>query len=163
MKSSAAPAFGMGLGNHIFGNVCSEQGLEDEQDEPTSTADDDLSSEEEDSNTEDELVTAMASSTLDTSEWATAPAYTSLYLSTFSEYLPKPKTSKVPSAENVEAEHENGKQSKDASWAMEGYENSLETDHVFDRFSQRVEYQSDQCVRYVTLPFQTRSQTYFYK
>ncbi|KAK7679486.1 hypothetical protein QCA50_017540 [Cerrena zonata] len=158
MKSSAgAPSFGMGLGNQIFGNV-SADGPEDEQDEPSSAADDDSSSEDEDSSgSEDELVTAMASSTLDTSEWATAPAYTSLYLSTFSEYLPKQKTPKVPSADDVEAEHENGKQPKDVSWAMEGYENSLETDHVFDRFSQRVEYQSDQCVRYdmggTPLPF----------
>ena len=157
MKSPAgAPSFGSGFGNQIFGNASSGGPDEEpEQDEPSSSAPDaehssDEDEDEDDSGTDDELITAMASSTLDTSEWATAPAYTTLYLSTFSEYLPKPKASKVPSAEDVEADYEKGKDTKDTSWAMEGYENSLETDHVFDRFSQRVEYQSDQCVRYVT-------------
>lgn len=147
-SSSGAPSFGRQLGNAIFGDVPSEQDPGDELEAaPSSAADDESESEDEDgTETEDELVTAMASSTLDTSEWASAPAYTTLYLSTFSEYLPKPKTAKGPAAEDAEADHEKG---KDTSWAMEGYENSLETDHVFDRFSQRVEYQSDQCVRYV--------------
>ncbi|CAL1714923.1 unnamed protein product [Somion occarium] len=154
MKAPAGtPAFG--LGSHVFSDAPSEP---EPQEEELPAAGREVSSEDEEENDTDEeekLVTALASSTLDSSEWASAPAYPSLYLSTLSEYLPKAKSAKLPSAEDIEAD--DNKKGKDTSWAMEGYENSLETDHVFDRFSQRAEYQGDQCIRYdlggTPLPF----------
>ena len=91
----------------------------------------------------------MASTTLESTPWASAPSYPALYLSTVAEYLPPaPKT-------NVKIEEVNdddeGKKGRDATWAMEGYENSLDVDHAFERFSKRVGYEAEQCVRYVVL------------
>ena len=42
------------------------------------------------------------------------------------------------------------KKDKDISWAKETYEDSLEVDHVFERFTKRVGYEGEQCVRLVT-------------
>jgi pre-rRNA-processing protein TSR4 len=40
-------------------------------------------------------------------------------------------------------------------FAPEGYENSLNTDHVFDRFSSRVSVEPSQCLRCVAASIST--------
>jgi pre-rRNA-processing protein TSR4 len=97
----------------------------------------------------DHLVTAMAATTLENSDWAASPSYSALYLSTVSEYLPpapKTKLSRV-NVEDADADAPTG----GGGWAPEGYENSLDTDHVFDRFSTRVNAEPSQCLRFVLL------------
>ena len=37
--------------------------------------------------------------------------------------------------------------------AMEGYENSLDVDQVFERFVRRVSYEGEQCIRCVSNTF----------
>lgn len=99
---------------------------------------------------EEDLVTAMAATTLATSDWAKAPSYPALYMSTTSEYLPPAPKSNIPVAEEV-LEGVDEKKSKDTSWTLEGYENSLDVDHAFERFSKRVGYEAEQCIRYATV------------
>lgn len=118
------------------------------------------SGEESDEHDEEDLATRMASATLDGSNWASLPAYEPLYLSTISEYLPPVKKVKVPAGEEY-VEEDDGKKSKDTSWALEGYENSIEVDHAFERFTKRVGYEGEQCLRYelggIPLPFSSDS------
>jgi pre-rRNA-processing protein TSR4 len=121
-----------------------------------STAEDKIRSEEDQAepetdevDQEDDLVTAMAATTLENSDWAASPSYSALYLSTVSEYLPpapKTKLSRV-NVEDPDADAPTG----GGGWAPEGYENSLDTDHVFDRFSTRVNAEPSQCLRFVLL------------
>lgn len=91
----------------------------------------------------------MASTSLETSDWAKGPSYPALYLSTTSEYLPPAPKSNVAVADDVPEDGGDGKKSKDASWTLEGYENSLEIDQTFERFSKRVGYEPEQCIRCV--------------
>lgn len=94
---------------------------------------------------DDELVTAMATTTLEDSEWKTTPAYPPMYLSTSAEYLPPaPKPRNSP--EEAILEEADGK-GKEATWGMESYENSLDLDHVFERFMRRVGHHGEQCIR----------------
>lgn len=58
------------------------------------------------------------------------------------EYLPpQPKVPKGLDVEDI----------GEASWVKEKYEHSLELDHVFERFSQRVAIEGKQCIRFVNL------------
>jgi pre-rRNA-processing protein TSR4 len=96
----------------------------------------------------------MASIAITETPWKSAPSYPALYLSTVSEYLPASAKPKLPdTAEVVDPA------GKDVSWISEAYENSMDTDHAFDRFSKRVEAEPEQCVRYdlkgTPLPFQS--------
>ncbi|KDQ61623.1 hypothetical protein JAAARDRAFT_705148 [Jaapia argillacea MUCL 33604] len=140
-----------GLGSQVFGSASpvTKEAIDDGGDD--GSADEDSSSEAE----ERSLITAMASATLETSPWSSAPSYRPLYLSTVSEYLPPPPKTKIPpGAQVVPSEADGG---KDTTWVLEGYENSLEVDHVFERFTKRVGYEGEQCVRYelggIPLPF----------
>lgn len=150
-----------GLGSQVFGaqdseqpeekSIIAEENLEDthlDQEEDSETDENEVDDEE--------LVTAMASSTLEATAWASAPSYPALYLSTVPEYIPPaPKTN--PKIVEVSEHDHDGKTDKDISWAMEGYENSLDVDHAFERFSKRVGYEAEQCIRYelggIPLPF----------
>jgi pre-rRNA-processing protein TSR4 len=96
---------------------------------------------------EEELVTAIAAATLEDSQWLKTPVYKALYLSTCSEYLPPASKSKLPSGVKVEDQDERSGGKDSGGFAPEGYENSLDTDHVFDRFSSRVAHEPEQCVR----------------
>ncbi|KAF8223401.1 hypothetical protein L208DRAFT_1445452, partial [Tricholoma matsutake] len=140
--------FGLGLGDQIFGEIA-----------PTPTQA--VGHDDNDSNSESEsdksLLTAMASATVTDSQWKLAPSYPPLYLSTVSEYLP-PQPKHTLHGPHVTDPAESGeKGSKDISWASEAYEDSLEMDHVFERFTKRVGYEGEQCVRYeldgTPLPF----------
>ncbi|KAJ7623431.1 programmed cell death protein 2 [Roridomyces roridus] len=93
------------------------------------------------SETDEELLTALAATTLEESQWRSAPSYPPIYLSTCSEYLPAQPKLKLPPG--VQTGGGGG-----GSWMSEAYENSLDVDQVFERFTKRVGYEGDQCVRY---------------
>jgi pre-rRNA-processing protein TSR4 len=135
-----------GLGSQIFGAASTEA--------PTSATEvpeAESDGESGESSSDESLITAMASTSLETSPWISAPSYPPLYLSTASEYLPPPPKTKLPAGVHIQdpADDDNGKEGgKNTNWAFEAYENSLEVDHVFDRFTKRVSHEGEQCVRY---------------
>jgi pre-rRNA-processing protein TSR4 len=88
---------------------------------------------------------ALASTTLEDTVWKATPAYEPLYLSTLSEYLPSHSKQKLPA--NVQVVGPDIQDKNDPIWNNESYENSLEIDHVFDRFTKRVANESEQCLR----------------
>ena len=97
---------------------------------------------------DDELLTAIGSVSLADSPWTSAPSYPPIYLSTASEYLPPQPKQKLPAGARISDPFaDDDKRSKDTSWAAEAYENSLELDHVFERFTKRIAYEDQQCVR----------------
>ncbi|KAF5355302.1 hypothetical protein D9758_005987 [Tetrapyrgos nigripes] len=147
IKSFQAPSNPFGLGTQIFGDA-PEPKSEDTSAENVSDSESEAS--------EQSLLTAMASTTLSDSIWRNGPSYPALYLSTTSEYIPPPPKAKVPTKDQVmDSAQDSG--SGDMSWVSEAYENSLDVDNVFDRFSKRVGYEGEQCVRYdlkgIPLPF----------
>ncbi|KAG6810866.1 hypothetical protein H0H92_010022 [Tricholoma furcatifolium] len=164
--SNASPDPNMfGLGAQIFGDnppSTESNDPEPETHEKEDNDDDDAGSDDEPSS-EDELLTAMATATVSESPWKAAPSYPPLYLSTVSEYLPpQPKPKLPPGAEVTDSlDDDDRKGNKDVSWVSEAYEDSLEMDHVFERFTKRVGYEGEQCVRYelngTPLPFSSDS------
>ncbi|KAF8159766.1 programmed cell death protein 2 [Crassisporium funariophilum] len=128
-------------------------------DEPSNDEDDDdVDDASSDSgSSETSLLTAMASTTITESPWRSAPTYPPLYLSTVGEYLPPQPKAKLPKGVQVTELGDEDKKDKDMSWAPETYENSLDLDQVFERFTKRVGYEGEQCVRYdlkgTPLPF----------
>jgi pre-rRNA-processing protein TSR4 len=137
-----------GLGAQIFGDNTSPPAPAEEE-----FADHEYPSDaESDSSTlsEKSLLTALASATITESPWKSAPSYPPLYLSTASEYLPPQSKPKLPpGAQVTDPLDEDGKGGKDISWASEAYEDSLEMDHVFERFTKRIGFEGEQCVRCV--------------
>ncbi|KAJ3555516.1 hypothetical protein NM688_g2531 [Phlebia brevispora] len=154
LNAAGAPnAFG--FGEQIFGSL-STPAISEDKDEVTAEAASDRSADSESDSEDEALITAMASTTLETSEWKNAPTYNSLYMSTVTEYLPPAPKTKLPPEARADAA-DDGAESKSNTWAFEGYENSLDVDHVFERFTKRVGYEGEQCIRYelggVPLPF----------
>ncbi|PCH44397.1 hypothetical protein WOLCODRAFT_123482 [Wolfiporia cocos MD-104 SS10] len=159
MPAAASNPFA--LGDQIFGAAplapVQPQDSAKHQDELEASSDgdrDDDSSEDEGAN---ELADRLASATLDDSlEWSKAPAYDPMYLSTVAEYLPPARKMKIPAGAEI-VEDDEDKKGKDGGWTLEGYENSIEVDHVFERFTKRVGYEGEQCLRYelggTPLPF----------
>lgn len=144
-----------GLGDHVFGQpapTVADPAIEDEPGEASDT--ESVTSE----SSAHSLITAMASTTIDDSPWRAAPSFPPLYLSTTSEYLPPPPKTKIPQGARIEdSADDHPNDGKDVSWAFEPYENSLEVDGVFDRFTKRVSNTGEQCLRYelkgIPLPF----------
>lgn len=149
MKSSHNNPGTFGLGSQIFGGQTdtSSVGPAAQKDDTNESDEDSEDSSPSDDEVADALVTALASTTLEASDWSSAPAYGTLYLSTIAEYLPPAPKPKVPLDAQVNEDEAEGDKSKDASWALEGYENSLDIDHAFERFSKRVGYEGEQCLR----------------
>ena len=104
---------------------------------------------ESDTESDTSLLTALASTTISDSTWKSAPSYPPLYLSTIAEYLPPDSKPKLPKGLEVEEFGEGDKKEKDVSWIKETYEDSLEVDQVFEKFTKRVAVESRQCVRFV--------------
>ena len=129
------------MGGQVFGHVSSAAGNMG----PTTVGDDEH--DQSDSSSERSLLTALASVTIEESPWRCAPSYPPLYLSTVGEYLPPQAKPKVLKGIQVSELEDNDMKDKNVSWAMETYENSLEMDHVFERFTKRVGYEGEQCVR----------------
>ncbi|KAG6864622.1 hypothetical protein C0991_008243 [Blastosporella zonata] len=165
MNASSTPNM-FGIGAQIFGETpppstqSTEPKSEEVKDDEREDENDDRS-DSDDSATDDELLTAVASVTVSESPWKAAPSYPALYLSTVSEYLPPQSKPKLPPGTQVtdplDDDDRKGGKDKDISWASEAYEDSLEMDHVFERFTKRVGYEGEQCVRYelngTPLPF----------
>ncbi|KAJ7090578.1 programmed cell death protein 2 [Mycena crocata] len=131
-----------GLGAQIFGDSApsATAPVEAEGEDQTSDAE---------SDSDEELLTALAATTLEESPWRSAPSYPPFYLSTCSEYLPAQPKLKLPqNVQVVDPPDDSGKGGKDVSWISEAYENSLDVDQVFERFTKRVGFEGDQCVRY---------------
>ncbi|KLO13284.1 hypothetical protein SCHPADRAFT_904351 [Schizopora paradoxa] len=164
--SFGAPA---GLGSQLFGASQQEESPQTEQaadhDDgeeaeapPASDEEPEDEDEEDDSDSEStpSVVEALTSRVSEASPWSKQPGFKPpLYLSTSMEYIPPPpKMPQVPSAEEILDERDRegkGNKSKDEDgWnsAMEGYENSLNMDHVFERFATRTSYEGEQCIRY---------------
>jgi pre-rRNA-processing protein TSR4 len=119
---------------------------------PTSVeedSDNDNDTQSDSASSERSLVTALVSVAIAESPWRCAPSYPPLYLSTVGEYLSPRAKPKVPKGIQVSELGDDEKKDKDVSWATETYENSLEMDHVFERFTERVGYEGEQCVRSV--------------
>lgn len=151
---NAPPAVNMfGIGAQIFGDTPSTSLVEPKPDENDNPENENDHANDDESSSEDELLSVMASVTVVDSPWKAAPSYPPLYLSTVSEYLPPQSKSKPLHETQVtdsldDKDHKGGKD-KDISWASEPYEDSLELDHVFERFTKRVAYEGEQCVRSV--------------
>jgi len=97
------------------------------------------------SDSDESLLTALEAATLSDSPWRTAPAYPPIYLSTEEEYLPVEALHKPPKDVKVEEVDSVG----GVSCTTETYEDSMELDHVFEKFAKRVDCRGEQCVRYV--------------
>ena len=156
MSAPGAPNL-FGLGAQIFGDV-SESSENEKSPDPThpsqEEAEDDDGDDDDDGDSDDgeaedaELVTAMAATSLESSAWKATSAYSSLYLDTVTEYLPPaPKPRLAPGVQVDMKDDDKG--DKDLSWAMEGYENSLDVDHAFERFTKRIASEPEQCIRFV--------------
>ncbi|KAM5532909.1 hypothetical protein V8D89_013461 [Ganoderma adspersum] len=148
-----------GLGSQIFGTPAlgsSESSTLDSRTESPDrngslSASTESESEGEDSEDEDEdaLAAAVQSTSLEDTLWKDAPGYPPLYLSTVSEYLPTPPKVKMPAEATADLDGNRDLRDKGGGgWGMEGYENSMEVDHAFERFSKRVSYEGEQCLRY---------------
>ncbi|KAI0675435.1 programmed cell death protein 2 [Trametes maxima] len=171
----AAPtASPFGLGSQIFGssdaatpNKSTQTGSAERSGSPALESDDggsddadsDSESSDGDADGADVLAASLQATSLEDSPWPAAPSYPPFYLSTVSEYLPPPPKTKVPPAATVDADDDGPTKGKDGTggWDLEGYENSLDVDHAFERFSKRVSYEGEQCLRYerggTPLPF----------
>lgn len=141
-----------GLGAQVFGGAYATpegaaSNAQDHQNPQNSRFDEDEGEDDESSDDDEELLTAMASTTLEDSPWKAAPAYPALYLSTVAEYLPPAPKSRSSPEKAILEEAAEGK-AKDGGWSVEGYEDSMDLDHVFERFSKRVGYLGEQCIRY---------------
>ena len=157
--TSAPNPFGMG--SQIFGGTAAQNNTTDcDADDAVPAAlggsppvsfetdsEDDGDENEDGDDDDDTLAAAFESTSLDDSPWKQSPAYSPLYLSTVSEYLPPPPKVKVPAAATVDPDEDRA--SKDGGgWTLEGYENSIDIDHAFERFSKRVSHEGEQCLRY---------------
>ncbi|TEB21844.1 hypothetical protein FA13DRAFT_1766586 [Coprinellus micaceus] len=146
MKGSTAASNPFGLGAQVFGDISPSPASKSPAFGGPKGEDED--EDEDGSDSEGSLITAMAGTTISESVWKNAPSYPALYLSTLSEYIPaKPKTALPPGVQILDPT-DDGKDGKDTPSVSEPYENSLEIDEVFDKFSKRVEIESEQCVRY---------------
>lgn len=150
MQAGSTPSpFGLRLGDQVFGQAASTVAAPVIENEPEDASDAESINSE---SSEHSLITAMASTTIDDSPWQAAPSFPPIYLSTVSEYLPPPPKTKIPQGARIDdLADEDPKSGKDMNWAFEPYENSLEVDNVFDRFTKRVSNTGEQCLRLVQI------------
>jgi len=143
-----------GLGTQLFGSTNEEGGdggeTSDVPDEPPASETEESDSEEEadpeDEQSEIEVMEAAEASP----EWQTYPSYKPVYLSTESEYVPPVPKAKVKAEKYLDEEDVGeGKKEKGGEWGFEGWEKSVDVDGVFEKFTKRVSYEPEQCVRCV--------------
>jgi len=150
MQTGSTPS-PFGLGDQLFGQPASTVTAPLIKDEPEDASDSESITSE---SSEHSLITAMASATIDDSPWQATPSFPPIYLSTVSEYLPPPPKTKLPQSARIDdLADEDPKDGKDVGWAFEPYENSLEVDNVFDRFTKRVNNTGEQCLRLARIKF----------
>ncbi|KIY73870.1 hypothetical protein CYLTODRAFT_364813 [Cylindrobasidium torrendii FP15055 ss-10] len=150
----AAASNPFSLGNQIFGATGqpeheSHAPIVAEEDSGDVDDVDDGASDTGSDSSEHSLVTALATTTLEDSPWKSAPHYPPQYMSIDAEYIVPETKPKYPSAADVlDAADDANDNDKGTSWKSEAYENSLDIDQIFDRFSKRVQSEPEQCVRY---------------
>lgn len=150
MQAGSTPS-PFGLGDQVFGQPASTVAVPVIEDEPEDASDTESVTSE---SSERSLITAMVSTTIDDSPWQASPYFPPIYLSTVSEYLPPPPKSKIPQSARIDdPADEDLKGGKDMNWAFEPYENSLDVDNVFDRFTKRVSNTGEQCLRLARIEF----------
>jgi pre-rRNA-processing protein TSR4 len=140
-KTSGSASHG-GLGSDMFelpphsartqSTACDEENMDSDDGASTSSS-------------ASSVVVALASTTLADSSWQFAPSYPPQYLSTISEYLRPPQ--KAPAGRIASGVAGYSDDQESGPWATEKYENSMTTDHIFDRFSERTAHEPEQCVR----------------
>ena len=145
-----AAASPFGLGSQIFGATTEEEEPvppepEFEADEGDSDTDDDSEDSEDTVEEAEDLAEALARTTLDDvyAVWKDMPSYPPIYMSTVSEYLPPEPKAKS----NIKID--DGLGDGRAKGGSEAYENSMNTDEVFSRFTKRAECEGEQCIRWV--------------
>lgn len=145
-----------GIGYDIFnsvtplnsgGTIMPQGSVPDE--ESTETDDDSAST-----SSESSVIMALANVTLDDSLWQSAPSYPPQYLSTANEYVPPPK--KASDELTAGIVDDGGDTQEGHSWASEKYENSMQTDRIFDKFNERAAHEPQQCVRCAPLHLRLR-------
>lgn len=151
MSSHKNSVSNFGIGSDVFHSVSQpvSQGAITSQvlssEEENADGDGDSASTSSSRSSSRSLVMALASATLTDSLWNTAPTYAPQYLSTIGEYIPhlkqKPDEHTTGAVTDIEADQESH------TWVSEKYENSMHTDHVFDRFNERTTHEPQQCVR----------------
>ncbi|SRR6266702_1056158 len=145
MSGEINNASNFGIGSDVFDSVAQPgpPGAITSQvsgpDEENADSDSDAAS----TSSSNSLVVALASATLTDSSWTFSPSYAPQYLSTVSEYIAYPK--KTPNDHATGAD--DGAHQESHTWSSEKYENSMHTDHVFDRFNERATHEPQQCVR----------------
>ena len=140
----------MGLGSQIFGAAAEDEDPvppepEFEDDDHDSDTSGDSEDSEDTLDEAEELAEALAETTLSDAYavWNDMPAYPPLYLSTASEYLPsEPKAKANTKADELLGD---GK----TKGGLEAFENSMNVDEVFSRFTKRVACEGGQCIRWV--------------
>ena len=162
-----------GIGTQLFGTAPQSRPEPEpevtEDETATNPPSSDVEDEGDEESSEESEVVALASTPSTTSPWraSSIPAYTPpQYLSTDTEYIPAPPKQSVVGAfedgsygtdekfstKKGAAKSTEGAGDQEAEkWnaAMEGYENSLYVDHVFERFVRRLSYMGEQCIRFV--------------
>lgn len=93
----------------------------------------------------EDLAEALARTTLSDvyTVWKDMPSYPPLYMSTISEYLPPEPKAKA----NIKVD--DGLGDGKTKGGLEAYENSMNVDEAFARFTKRVECEGAQCIRWV--------------
>jgi pre-rRNA-processing protein TSR4 len=129
--------FNSGLPLDASGTITSQGSVPDE----CISSDDDSAS----SSSAASAIVALASLTLVDSLWESAPSYLSQYLSTTNEYISPPI--KAQDKHTAGVIDDSGVTQEGHAWASEKYENSMHTDHIFDRFNERTAHEPQQCVR----------------
>ncbi|EKM81971.1 hypothetical protein AGABI1DRAFT_112151 [Agaricus bisporus var. burnettii JB137-S8] len=148
------PSNPFALGNQIFGASNPPPVAPSPSPSAEEPVSDGSDTDDESDSSQQSLTVALAAATLDDSPWKATSAYDPLYLSTTSEYLPPVTQPKLPpGVKIIDPDNE----SKSGTTWSEAYENSLDIDHVFERFVKRVSHESEQCLRYelggTPLPF----------
>ena len=148
MSPGVATQATFGLGTQLFG--CDAPVLDKEgqvAEEPPSKPEPE-SDEDTDEDGVESVTKQFESTMLDIPvEWSLSPCYKPLYLSTTSEYLPRPKSTVKPQ-DFPDEDVENNKNSA-RDWGLEGWEHSADVDGVFERFVKRISSENEQCVRCV--------------
>jgi len=158
MSTEMATAPHSGFGSDVFNTTLpldSDDAITSQDsmlgEEPTESDDDSAST----SSSASPVVVALANVTLEDSLWQSAPSYPPQYLSTAGEFIPP--SNKALHERAAVIGDDSGPSQEGQPWTTENYENSMRTDHVFDRFNERTAHESQQCVRYdlggIPMPF----------
>ncbi len=146
MSTDVAKMPHTGLGSDMFNSVLtldSDGTITSQGPVPDESIDSDVDSAS--TSSVSSAIVALASVTLVDSLWQSAPSYPPQYLSSANEYIPPQNiASDEPAARLID---DNGVTQEGHPWISEKYENTIHTDHIFDKFNERTAHEPQQCVR----------------